>query len=388
MRENVPPSTPAVVLIVNVFARPGTPSIRRWPCASRQTRTRSSMSSCPAMIRLISNRACSRRSFASAGEGTGRSVRGSVTSSPSVGGTESYTRAGEPKFLLRRLRSILTNPTGSSAEGSGARLLPLPAIQRDRSDHGDPGGCRSSNRNTVARLGPTAGRDLEVVTVRGSKLPDRDRGRLDLLRRVRTGRRQAPQHAGRRRVRLSADCVAVAVRHHDEQAPAVHELELEPEELRIALRLAEERERRAEIRRRVDYRRLDLVPGLVSGLERLVQLLRSSLVDSGRQRQEAVAHEQVVARRVAVRARDAWKGEEEADRDERSRASSRGHRSPGGSRQDTLPRRHRARAATLRGGQAAISSGGSVDQDDFEWCLPGRRDLERETPVADHDEGR
>ena len=44
-RWKLPPSTSATVLIVRVFARPGTPSIRRWPPASRQTKTRSSISS-------------------------------------------------------------------------------------------------------------------------------------------------------------------------------------------------------------------------------------------------------------------------------------------------------------------------------------------------------
>ena len=91
----------AVVLIVRVFARPGTPSIRRWPWASRQTSTRSSIPSWPAITRRISKSACSSRSLASAGEGTDRSLGCSVTSSPSVAYTESYTRAGELKFLLR-----------------------------------------------------------------------------------------------------------------------------------------------------------------------------------------------------------------------------------------------------------------------------------------------
>src|SRR6478672_2099100 len=58
-RWNVPPSTAAVVLIVRVFARPGTPSMSTWPPESRQTRTRSSISSWPAITRRISNRACS-----------------------------------------------------------------------------------------------------------------------------------------------------------------------------------------------------------------------------------------------------------------------------------------------------------------------------------------
>src|SRR3954452_5084529 len=58
-RWKVPPSTAAVVLIVSVFARPGTPSIRTWPRASRQTSTRSSIASWPAMTLRTSNRACS-----------------------------------------------------------------------------------------------------------------------------------------------------------------------------------------------------------------------------------------------------------------------------------------------------------------------------------------
>src|SRR4051795_4691604 len=59
MRWKEPPRTPAVVLIVSVFARPGTPSIRRWPPERRHTSTRSSIASWPAMTRLISYSACS-----------------------------------------------------------------------------------------------------------------------------------------------------------------------------------------------------------------------------------------------------------------------------------------------------------------------------------------
>ena len=47
MRSNLPPNTSATVFTVSVFARPGTPSISRWPPASRQTNTRSSISSWP-----------------------------------------------------------------------------------------------------------------------------------------------------------------------------------------------------------------------------------------------------------------------------------------------------------------------------------------------------
>ena len=67
IRLKVPPRTAAVVLMVSVLARPGTPSIRRWPPATRQTRTRSSISSWPAMTRLTSTSASSRRARGSSG---------------------------------------------------------------------------------------------------------------------------------------------------------------------------------------------------------------------------------------------------------------------------------------------------------------------------------
>src|SRR5205809_7710598 len=108
-------------------------------------------------------------------------------------------------------------------------------------------------------------------------------------------------------------------------------------------------------------------------------MLDGVLVDPGRERQKRVARKQVVARRIAVRTSACRKGKEEAERGERGRASSRGHPSPGGSRRRMLPRPPRARAAMLRGGQAASSSRGSVDENDFEWCLLRRRDLERKT---------
>src|SRR3954449_2231080 len=98
-RANVPPRTPAVVLIVSVLASPGTPSISRWPCASRHTRTRSSIASCPAITRLISKSACSRRSCAS----PGKDIDCSFTLSPSFARTESYTTAAQSKFLLRAI---------------------------------------------------------------------------------------------------------------------------------------------------------------------------------------------------------------------------------------------------------------------------------------------
>jgi hypothetical protein len=58
-RRKVPPRVSARVFTVSVLARPGTPSIRRWPPARRATKTRSSMASWPTMTRFISNRAAS-----------------------------------------------------------------------------------------------------------------------------------------------------------------------------------------------------------------------------------------------------------------------------------------------------------------------------------------
>src|SRR3970282_972789 len=55
MRWKVPHRTSATAFTVSVLARPGTPSMRRWPPERRATRTRSSRASCPTMTRLISN---------------------------------------------------------------------------------------------------------------------------------------------------------------------------------------------------------------------------------------------------------------------------------------------------------------------------------------------
>src|SRR6266545_5070185 len=126
MRANVPPRTPAVVLIVRVFASPGTPSIKRWPWARRHTRTRSSIASWPAITRLISKSACSRRSLASVGEGTARSLCCSVTSAPSVACTESYTTACQPKFLLRE-KTAPRCRTGAEAVAFGHDEIPCRA---------------------------------------------------------------------------------------------------------------------------------------------------------------------------------------------------------------------------------------------------------------------
>ena len=85
MRLKDPPRTLAAVLMVSVLASPGTPSIRRWPPASRQVNTRSSISSCPAITRLISKRARSSISFACWGSGTGACSDCSGTPPPSIG---------------------------------------------------------------------------------------------------------------------------------------------------------------------------------------------------------------------------------------------------------------------------------------------------------------
>ena len=58
-RVNVPPTTAASVSTARVLARPGTPSSRQWPRASRQTSRRSMARSWPTMTFLTSNSACS-----------------------------------------------------------------------------------------------------------------------------------------------------------------------------------------------------------------------------------------------------------------------------------------------------------------------------------------
>src|ERR687896_609462 len=59
MRLKVPPTTDASVLIVSVFASPGTPSSSTWPPVSSATMTRSSIASCPMITRFISKSALS-----------------------------------------------------------------------------------------------------------------------------------------------------------------------------------------------------------------------------------------------------------------------------------------------------------------------------------------
>src|SRR5918998_6511573 len=64
-RVNEPPTAVATVSTVRVLARPGTPSIRQWPWASRHTSTRSSNRSWPTMTFLASNRMRSRSAASS-----------------------------------------------------------------------------------------------------------------------------------------------------------------------------------------------------------------------------------------------------------------------------------------------------------------------------------
>src|SRR6476620_2722796 len=54
IRLNSPPIDAARVLMAIVLARPGTPSTRRWPRASRATASRSSSTSWPTMTFLTS----------------------------------------------------------------------------------------------------------------------------------------------------------------------------------------------------------------------------------------------------------------------------------------------------------------------------------------------
>src|SRR6266542_1209673 len=186
IREKDPPRTPAVVLIVRVFARPGTPSISRWPCASRHTSTRSSMASCPAITRLISKSACSSRSLASVGEGTGRSFCGSVTWAPSVLCTESYTTADHFKFLLRARRARCFpggqgrrgRPADPESHRAGHRALhradrrPQPPALRQGAGAGIA--LRRSHRPGRDHFGPAERCRRRGPTRTGQRLPARD----------------------------------------------------------------------------------------------------------------------------------------------------------------------------------------------------------------------
>src|SRR5712691_7554623 len=205
MRENVPPSTPAVVLIVSVFASPGTPSISRCPCASRHTSTRSSIASCPAMTRLISKSACSRRSFAAAGEATGGASGCSVTSALLLWWLELYTKARRLKFPVksacRPTAVSLGDDWGQAlgARAAGAHLAheqsqcPRPLARACLRD--------ARGRERVREAGrpcPGARRDAEAADrPRGALHPWRARSRLGLDR-VEDARTARPHRPDRR----------------------------------------------------------------------------------------------------------------------------------------------------------------------------------------------
>src|SRR4051812_14415697 len=113
-RPNVPPTTWASVLTVSVLARPGTPSSRTWPPASRQTSTRSSIASWPTITRLTSWRASS---SAARGSGLGCSalsdigfLSGKAAEPPQghgAGGEQhQQPRSGEPRGHLLLLGDV------------------------------------------------------------------------------------------------------------------------------------------------------------------------------------------------------------------------------------------------------------------------------------------
>src|SRR5215204_2868633 len=58
-RWNCPPMAAATDFTASVLARPGTPSTRMWPRASRATTSRSRSTSWPTMVRLTSYSTCS-----------------------------------------------------------------------------------------------------------------------------------------------------------------------------------------------------------------------------------------------------------------------------------------------------------------------------------------
>ena len=126
---------------------------------------------------------------------------------------------------------------------------------------------------------------------------------LDLLRRVPPGRRELLQHGTPLRIGIALDGIAVPRRHDDEQPVAVHKRELEPEELRVLLWLAEKREGRAEIGRAEDHRDPDPEMLLVRFAQDTVEAFHRAAVDLRREREEDVLCQEVVAGRVAVRPR-------------------------------------------------------------------------------------
>ncbi len=131
---------------------------------------------------------------------------------------------------------------------------------------------------------------LVAVRARSSGLPPGDRDRL--------------QHVLLRCGRASAVVDPEAARHHDEERPVVPEAQLDPEELRVALGIAEHRRDRPEIGGVVDDGDLHAVAVQVDGARRVLECR----ADDGRGRlvgEEDVLEEQVVAGRVAVGPRGA-----------------------------------------------------------------------------------
>src|SRR5687768_14745675 len=97
-----------MVSTVSVLARPGTPSMRLWPRASRHTMTRSSSRSWPTMTFLASKRTCSR------------------SAASSVSGAERTTRSVIPKRYRSDLGVVSAGESdcdpqeGAEADGAGA----------------------------------------------------------------------------------------------------------------------------------------------------------------------------------------------------------------------------------------------------------------------------
>src|SRR6266545_3800577 len=112
--------------------------------ASRQTTTRSSIVSCPAITRLISNSACSRRSFTSAGEGTGPLLGSSGTSAllPLTAG-EVYTKSRQPKFRMK----------GYGGDGHRSGCHPRRQRRLDQSEAQSRRGGRDGDGRRLARGG-------------------------------------------------------------------------------------------------------------------------------------------------------------------------------------------------------------------------------------------
>src|SRR6185312_6662900 len=106
-----------------------------------------------------------------------------------------------------------------------------------------------------------------------------------------------------------------------EQVALVHEGELEPEKLRVTLRLVVEREGGAEVVARQDQRDLDFVAALLGARDDVAQPLDRVRVDFRVERQKEVLHQQVVAGRIAVRLGRRRKAQRNGGDDERNAPS-------------------------------------------------------------------